>query len=345
MFVGIDFSSDTVTKPTVAMKQAMMQAPLGDEQKAEDPTTKELESTMAKRLGKSAALFFPSATMANQVAVYLNTQAGDEILGAESCHIFINECGGAAFHSRVQTRMIPAPDGIFDGDAIKARFRYTPAYLTPKSSLVIVENTHNSGGGTVWPKANLYSVITTAKELNLKTHLDGARLFNAALASNCSIKELAFGFDSVTVCFSKGLGCAGGAILAFDEQHFDAVRRLKQVFGGSMRQSGILAAACLYALEHHVEELALDHDKAKRFSMLAGALPALQLERKNPDSNMVFFAIDEHYLDSNNFLERCLAHNVRFSRVGKNRFRAVMHRDIAPHEVDEAVDRLGRVFA
>jgi threonine aldolase len=345
MFYGIDFSSDTVTRPSEAMKRAMIEADLGDEQKGEDPTTNRLEFEMAKRLKKSAALFFPSATMCNQLAINLHCSAGDEILGAESCHIFINEGGGAAFHSRVQTRMIATRDGIFDGEDIKTRFRYMPGYLSPKSRLVIVENTHNSGGGVVWPKSKLSSVHSAARELGLKTHLDGARLFNAAIASGSSIKELAEGFDTITVCFSKGLGCATGAILAFDEQHYDKVRTLKQIFGGSMRQSGILAAACLYALEHHVEDLAHDHEKARRFTQGVSAIEGMVVEHKNPDSNMVFFAIDDELMDVEHFLERCFEKNLRFSRVGKNRFRAVTHRDITLSQVDEAIGILKQVFS
>lgn len=337
MFKGLDFSSDTATRPSRAMKQAMIEAELGDEQKGEDPTTKKLEQLMAEKLGKSGALFFPSATMANQVAVVLHTTPGDEVLGADTCHIFINEGGGAAFHARSQTRMIATPDGTFDGDAIKARFRPDPGYLSPKTTLVIVENTHNATGGVVWPKEKLVSVTKTAQELGLKTHLDGARLFNAALATQRSLEDLAQGFDTVTVCFSKGLGCAAGAILAFDEKQFDNVRKLKQIFGGSLRQSGMLSAACLYALKNHVDDLAEDHLKAQRFSQGLSTLKGLVLETKNPTSNMVFFSVHEPTLKPDSFMKRCLEHNIRFSQVSPNRFRAVMHRDVSMAEVHETL--------
>jgi threonine aldolase len=345
MFNGIDLSSDTVTKPTIAMKQAMINASVGDEQKGEDPTTKELEKEMAKILGKSNALFFPSATMCNQVAIFLHTAAGDEVIGPERCHIFINEVGGAAFHSRVQTKMIKTPSGIFTPEEIRYNISFSPGYLAPKSSLLLIENTYNSGGGSIWPLPLLSEVIKTAKEFGLKIHLDGSRLFNAAIASHCSVYDLALGFDSVTICFSKGLGCATGAILAFDNKDFDKVRRLKQVFGGSMRQSGMLSAACLYALEHHVKDLGNDHDKAKQFALGLAKIQDIFIENKNPDTNMVYFAINKERMAPDSFLLACLGNNLRFSSVGPNRFRAVMHRDIEAFEIDKAIKILQKIFS
>lgn len=340
MFDGIDFSSDTRTVPSLAMKQFMMSAAVGDEQIGEDPSTKLLEETMALRLGKSAAMFFPSATMCNQIAVKLHCQPGEEVIGAESCHIFAAEAGGAAFHAGVQTRMIPTLDGTFTGAELKNYVRASLGPLIPKSRLLLVENTSNAGGGVAWPLAQLSSLMAVAKELGLKTHLDGARLFNAALATKSDIKSLAAGFDTVSLCFSKALGCAIGAILAFDQKDWHQVRRLKQVFGGALRQSGILAAGCLYALEHNVDSLIDDHNNAHSFSRGLSMIAAIKVENKTPSTNMVFFSVDPDVIDPNQFLDRCLSYQLRFSRSAYNRFRAVTHRDISAAQINEAVLRL-----
>lgn len=340
MFSGIDFSSDTRTRPSLAMKQAMMLAAVGDEQIGEDPSTKLLEETMALKLGKSAAMFFPSATMCNQIAVKLHCQPGEEVIGAESCHIFSAEAGGAAFHAGAQTRMIRTPDGIFTGEELKDYVRSSSGPLIPKSTLLLVENTANAGGGVAWPLTKLSSIMAVAQELGLKTHLDGARLFNAALATNTNIKSLAAGFDTVSICFSKGLGCAMGAILAFDQKDWHLVRRLKQVFGGAMRQSGMLAAACLYALDNHLDSLIVDHDNAKTLSRGLSLIAGIKVENKLPSTNMVFFSLDPDLIDPNQFLDHCLKYQLRFSRSAYNRFRAVTHRDISAAQVNEAILRL-----
>lgn len=345
MFSGIDFFSDTMTRPSLSMKQAMMDAALGDEQKGEDPTTRQLEERMAKSLGKSAAMFFPSATMCNQIAVNLHCQPGDEVIGAEASHIFNSEGGGAAFHSRAQARMIPSTDGTFDGDQVKQYARVVTSPHTPKSALVIVENTMNAGGGTVWPVDKLTHVVRIARDLGLKVHLDGARIWNAVVAQKRDMLSIAEGFSSVSVCFSKGLGCPTGAILAFDEQEWVRVRRLKQVFGGAMRQSGILAAACLYALDNHIEQLAIDHENAQRLAAILSGFDALIVETPRPQSNMVYFSIDESRMDGTEFLHLCLGQGLRFSPAGLSRFRAVTHRDVNRDQVEMAASILREILA
>lgn len=344
MFKGIDLYSDTMTKPSKEMKQFMMDAPLGDEQKNEDPTTIKLEKEMAARLGKSSTMFFPSATMCNQIAVYLHCQPGDEIIGAESSHIFNSEAGGAAFHARAQARMIYSQDGTFDGLQLKSVFRAADDPHTPKSSLVLVENTNNAGGGTVWAPQQLSSVIKTAQELNLKTHLDGARLFNASIATGQDLKSLANGFDTITVCFSKGLGCALGAVLAFDEIHWQRIRKLKQVFGGALRQSGMLAAGCLFALENNMEQLAIDHKNAQALAIGLSTIDGLLVENKEVKSNMVFFSLDENRYNSNKFLPLCLEYNIRFSQFEYNRFRGVTHRDITISQIEEVIEKVKQII-
>lgn len=334
----IDLSSDTATQPTLAMKQAMMAAPLGDEQKGLDPTTHKLEQTLASLLGHNAAIFLPSATMANQIALQLHCERGDEMIAAENCHIFISECGGSAIHANVQAKPIPTENGIFSAEDIYNKYRWLKTPLTPITKLVSIENTTNMGGGIPWSKAELNSILSTAKELNLKTHLDGSRLFNAAAATHLSPKEIASEFDSITLCFSKGLGCAVGAALVFDQQHFAKVRRLKQLMGGSMRQSGILAAGCLYALEHHIERLQEDHENAKLLAEGLSSISLISVENKSPATNMVFFSLQKSTPED--FEKLCSDQGIRFSRVGKNRFRAVTHLGVSREEIEMAIKKI-----
>lgn len=344
MFQGIDLFSDTATRPSHAMKQAMMDALVGDEQQGEDPTTLRLEERMAQLLGKERALFLPSATMCNQIAVKLLCEPGDEAIGAESCHIFMSEGAGAAFHAGVQARPIRTEDATFDGAAVLDHVRTGPWHLNPRSALVIVENTTNAGGGVPWPKDKLLSVRAVAKERGLQLHLDGARLFNASVATGTAIRELASGFDTITVCFSKGLGCATGAILAFDQKHWVRARRFKQIFGGALRQSGMLSAACLFALDHYVADLARDHENAQALAEGLSKNRAVLVLNMRPQSNMVFFSVDAERLMPDKFLSECARLNVRFSRVGTNRFRAVTHRDVSRAQIDEVVGVVAKVF-
>lgn len=345
MFNGIDFFSDTITRPSRAMKQAMMDAEVGDEQKGEDPTTKLLEEKMAIAVGTTSAMFFPSATMCNQVAAVLHCQPGDEVIGAEASHLFTSEGGGIAAHARAQARTIPCEDGQFDGEQVKRYARFGTTAHTPKSALLVVENTMNGGGGSVWPLDKLRDVLRVAGQLGLKTHLDGARIFNAASASKKSVVELAQGFDTVTVCFSKGLGCPTGAILGFDQKDWEKVRRLKQVFGGAMRQSGILAAACLYALENNVSQLEMDHGNARLLSEALSTIQGIVVENPHPQSNMVYFSIDERRMTAEQFLHSCANRGLRFSQMGVNRIRAVTHRDVSQDHVDTAENIMREIMS
>ncbi len=336
MFSGIDLYSDTSTRPTQAMKQAMMDALVGDEQQGEDPTTRMLEERMATLLGTSAAMFFPSATMCNQIAIFLHCRPGDEVLGAEQSHVFTSEGGGVPFHSRAQTRMMPSVDGTFSGRDVERCAQMVLKAHTPRTALLVIENTMNGGGGTVWPLDKFDDVMNSAKKVGLKTHLDGARIFNAAVSAKTTVTRLTQGFDTATVCFSKGLGCAAGAILGFNESDWPLVRRLKQVFGGALRQSGILAAACIYALDHHVEQLAVDHANAQRLGQLLSDIAGINVENAKPASNMVYFSIDSKLMSPAHFLEKITKRGLRFSRMGDNRFRAVTHRDINLEHIESA---------
>jgi threonine aldolase len=344
MFKGIDLFSDTLTQPTEAMKKAMMSALLGDEQKGEDPTTRKLEETTAELLGQEAALFFPSSTMANQVAISLLCQKGDELIAAENCHILNAEGGGPAVHSGVMTKPIVTPTGIFNSDQLKNAVRAIKGPHYPISKLACIENTTNMGGGFAWDLETLNSVLLTAKELNLKTHLDGSRLFNAVVKISTPAHKITSGFDTVTICFSKGLGCPMGAVLGFKKNDFEKVRRLKQLFGGSMRQSGILAAAALYALENNINRLAEDHINAQKFAeRLNTEIPEIQVENNPPCTNMVFFRWSGNNLSSLEFHENCIKKGLRFSRVAENRFRAVTHLNISSQDIDTAINILKEI--
>ncbi|MCB0404586.1 MAG: hypothetical protein KDD51_07345, partial [Bdellovibrionales bacterium] len=248
-----------------------------------------------------------------------------------------------AKHAGVQTRMIPTPNGVFDTEAVTQHFNAIAGPHFMVSRLLSVENTTNLGGGVAWPRSTLASVVERAKSLGLKLHLDGSRLFNAAVASECEAKSLAAGFDTVTICFSKGLGCPTGAILAFEKSNWDRVRRLKQLMGGAMRQSGMLAAAALYALEHHVVRLHEDHENARLLAQGLASIPGLRVENEAPSTNMVFFENRHPKLDDVAFSQACERAGVRFSQVGRARFRAVTHLDVARTDIEKTLEILKKI--
>ncbi len=346
MFKGIDLYSDTLTKPTDAMRKVMAKAEVGDEQKGEDPTTLRLEEKVAELLGKSAARFFPSATMANEVAIRLHCEHGDELIAYEHSHVLFAEVGGPAVHAGVQAKPIQAPAGIFTAEDVRNAYRFNKGAHFPITKLVAVENTTNMGGGCAWPVDEIDSVVAAAKELKLKTHLDGARLFNAVVKEGYSPERAASQFDTVTLCLSKGLGCPVGALLAFDESYLEKVRRLKQLMGGAMRQSGILAAAGIYALDNHIERLRDDHNNAYRFAeRVKEEIPALEVENFPPATNMIFFKLVASSITPEQFLLNCEKGGVRFSHADANRFRAVTHLDITQSDIDSAIEIIPAVVA
>ena len=268
----IDLRSDTATKPTEAMRAAMAAAEVGDEQHREDPTVNELQRRAAELLGHEAALFLPTATMANQIALRVLTRPGGELLAEERTHILVYEAGGPAVHSGLVMRGLPGTAGRLTPEQLRDVVGIADS-LQP-SSIVVLENTHRSAGGRVWPLERFTEVVGTARELGLGVHLDGARLLNASVASGLPAAEYGRLADTVTLCCSKGLGCPLGAILAGSRERIEQAWQGKFLFGGAMRQAGIVAAAALYALDHHVERLAEDHERARR---LAEALAAAGL--------------------------------------------------------------------
>lgn len=346
MFSGIDYYSDTVTRPSRGMREAMANASVGDEQMGEDSTTLQLETKMAELLGKGCAMFLPSATMANQIAIRFHCTPGDELIADSDCHLFLAEGGGPAANSGVQARPIVTKNGIFGKEEILNHYRYSKGPHYPLSRLVSVENTTNMGGGVAWPMDKLKEAVATARSLEMKTHLDGARLFNAVTKLQVRPSEIASQFDTVTVCLSKGLGCPVGAVIAYDKDQFPRIRRLKQLMGGAMRQSGILAAAGLYALENNIQRLHEDHENANLFAFALGeAMPHIEVETSMPSTNMVFFKWNHPKVTDKEFMKEISRNHVRFSLVGKNRFRAVLHLDISKSDVEKSIKIIREVVS
>src|SRR5580765_1499004 len=276
----IDLRSDTQTKPSTGMREAMSTAEVGDEQEREDPTVLALERRVAELLGQDEAVYLPTATMANQIALLILGERGTELVVESRAHIMVSELGGAAAQAGLQTRGLPGRRGRLSPEQIVASMHADGSFHTPRTSVVALENTHNTEGGTVWPLDELRAVVAVSRELGLKLHLDGARLLNASVASGVPADELASPFDTVSLCLSKGLGCPLGALIAGSTELMYLARREKHRFGGAMRQAGIVAAAGLYALDHNVDRLAEDHARARRLAeeWVAAGLP-IELER------------------------------------------------------------------
>jgi threonine aldolase len=343
MNIQIDLYSDTLTKPSAAMRRAMARAAVGDEQKGEDPTVNRLQEMVAALLGKEAALFLPSGTMCNMIGIKLHTRPGDEVILESRSHPVMSETGGPAAISGVLLRGIPTRRGIFTAADVEAAIRAGTPH-NPRTSLVAVENTHNFGGGTCWPLDTLRGVVAAARKHKLALHMDGARLLNAVVATGISAKTYAAGFDTVWVDFSKGLGAPVGACIAGSRELMEEARRLKQMFGGAMRQAGIIAAAGVYALQHNVERLAEDHENAKRLARGLVEIRGVALNPEEVETNIVVFDVAGLRLAAGRFIERLLARGIRFSHTGPTTVRAVTHLDISRGQVDETLRVLGRMF-
>lgn len=337
----IDLRSDTATRPTAGMRAAIAAAAVGDEQKREDPTVNELEERAARLLGQDEAVFLPTATMANQIAIRLHTELGDELVGEENCHVFISELGGPAVHSGVVTRGLPGSAGRFSPEQVRAAWR-VPAIHSPRTRLLWVENTHNASGGRVWPLEEIGELRALALELDLRFHLDGARLLNAAVATGIEAAEIGSRFDTVTLCLSKGLGCPLGAILAGRSEVMGNARRLKHLFGGAMRQAGIVAAAGVYALDHHVDRLADDHRRAQRLAV-GLAETGLAVDPDRVETN--FVQIDVAPLTKEDAMARLAEHGVGLSAtIHPTVLRAVTHLDVGDDDIDGALEAIPRAL-
>jgi threonine aldolase len=318
------------------MRRAMADAEVGDEQLREDPTVNRLQDTAAELLGKEAALFLPSGTMCNQVAFAVHCRPGDEILLHELAHPLLYEAGGPAAMVGAVMRPLPGPRGTFTAAQVRAAAR-PPVHYMPRTRAVSVEQTANIGGGACWPLEQIEEVCAAARDLGLRCHMDGARLLNAAVATGTPASRFAAGFDSVWIDMTKGLGAPVGAVLAGSRELIEEAWIYKQRFGGAMRQAGIVAAAGIYALEHHVDRLAEDHERARRLARGLAELPGIRIDADRVDTNIVLFELASG-LDAETVAERALrSHGVRFTVIGPTVLRAVFHLDVPPDGVERAL--------
>jgi threonine aldolase len=341
----IDLRSDTQTKPSPGMRRAMAEAPVGDEQKREDPTVVALERAAAAFVGQEEAVYLPSATMANEIALVLLGTRGSELLVEQTAHIMISELGGPALFAGLLARGLQGTLGRIAPDQVRAAVHPADPHHSPQPSLLALENTHNSSGGTVWPFEQLEAVVDAARELGLAVHLDGARLANAAVASGRRADEIGGLFDTVTLCFSKGLGCPFGAVLAGSAELMARARIEKHRFGGAMRQAGIVAASGLYALEHNVARLADDHARARRVAE-AWSEAGIPVDLERVQTNFVQIDVGAFELTAREALARLADAGVLLSgTVRPTVLRALTHLDVDDAAVDRAIEVVPRALA
>lgn len=331
----IDLRSDTVTQPTEAMRAAMATAEVGDDVLGDDPTVNALQQRTAEILGKEAAVYMPSGTMTNQVAIRSHTEPGDEIVLDAQAHVYFYEAGAPAALAGVMVRLVQGVRGVFSGDDLRAVLRPKNIHF-PRTRLVIVENTSNRGGGRVWPMERLADVADAAREAGLKLHMDGARIWNAATALGISEREIAEGFDSVSVCFSKGLGAPVGSALAGSGEFIERARRFRKMYGGGMRQVGIIAAGALHALEHHRNRLADDHANARDFADGIAESSGIEIDLATVESNIVIFRVTT--MPAAEMVEKLGAAGVGVLATGPDTIRAVTNLMVSPDDIAAAVE-------
>ncbi|MEN8775682.1 MAG: GntG family PLP-dependent aldolase [Polaribacter sp.] len=319
----IDLISDTVTKPSPEMLEAMMQAKVGDDVFNMDPTVNALQEKVANMFGVEAALFFPSGTMANQTAIKLHTQPGDLVICDKYAHIYNYESGGVAFNSGVTCKLIDGNRGMFTANQIVDIATTKPQIYLPFTKLVCIENTTNKGGGACWDFTEIEKIYQIAKENNLAFHLDGARLFNALVAKNESPKQYGALFDTISICFSKGLGAPIGSMLLGSKEHINKALRLRKLLGGGMRQVGFLAAAANYALDNNISRLAEDHKKAKEIATVLESCSYIS-KIEPVETNILIFYVDEK-IGADNFIDKMADKNILLTPMGEGKIRIVTH--------------------
>ncbi|NWG04805.1 MAG: low-specificity L-threonine aldolase [Syntrophaceae bacterium] len=339
----IDLRSDTVTRPTPAMRQAMFEAEVGDDVFGEDPTVNTLQEKVAGLLRKEAALFVPSGTMANQISIKSHTQPGDEVIIESSSHSYNFEGGAGAALSGIQFHCLKGARGILDPSQIEEAIRPDDHHF-PVTKLVCLENTHNRGGGTIYPLEKMAEIYRIAQSKGLFVHLDGARLWNASIATGIHPHEYAQWADSVSVCLSKGLGAPIGSLVAGTKSFIHRVHRFRKMFGGGMRQVGLMAAAGIYALDHHLERLKEDHQNAKRLAVGLKELKGISIEPKHVETNIVIFDITETGMTGAQVAEATKKEGILIHAFSKTQIRLVTHLDVSDGDIEEALKAFEKIF-
>lgn len=338
----IDLRSDTVTQPTPEMRQAIAQAPVGDDVLGDDPTVNELEATVAALLGKEAAVFMPSGTMTNQVALRIHTEPGDEIILESQAHIYFYEAGGPAALSGLMCKLIEGDRGIFTAADLQKALRPWNLHY-PRTKLVCLENTHNRGGGSIFPLEEMRAIAQVCRENDLRLHLDGARFWNACVATGISEADYATPFDTVSVCFSKGLGAPVGSALVGSHELMQRARRFRKMFGGGMRQAGIIAAGALYAVQHHRDRLTEDHANAQRLATGLQHIDGLTVDLENVETNLVYFHTPAH-ISATTLAENLAELGVGVLPTAAHTLRAVTNLMVTQTDVDQALDRMAQAM-
>ena len=337
----IDLRSDTVTQPTEDMRKAMMAAPVGDDVLGDDPTVKALEAYVAELLGKEVAVYMPSGTMTNQVALRSHTQPGDEIILESEAHIYYYEGGGPAALSGLSCRLLPGEGGVFSAAAVEQALRPQDPHF-PRTRLVCVENTHNRSGGRIFPIGTIWEIAEVCKRHNLSLHLDGARFWNACIATGLTEADYAAPFDTVSVCFSKGLGAPVGSALVGSAEMMAKARRFRKMFGGGMRQAGIIAAGALYAVEKQRDRLVEDHENAQRLAEGLASIAGIEIEIGSVQTNIVNFDLPNH--SAAEVAEALALRDVAVLATGPHRIRAVTNLMVARSQIDSTIEAIAQVL-
>jgi threonine aldolase len=343
MSARIDLRSDTATKPTAGMRRAMAEADVGDDMLAEDPTVNRLEQRICELLGKEAAVFACSGTQSNQMGVRVHCLPGDELLIDHTGHVANYEQGAPAALSGVTCRLLPGRNGLLDVPDLEGKIRADNQHFC-RTRLVCLENTTNVGGGRVYPLAQVQRICAWAHEHGLKVHLDGARMFNAVIAGGYTARELCAGIDTISICFSKGLGCPMGSVLVGTRDDIAKARRVRKLFGGALRQAGIVAAAALYALDHHVDRLREDHDNAQLFASRIEQVPGIRVDAAGVETNLVFFDVDPECGQAGQLSTKLAQKGVFINATGPQRLRACTHLDISREDALRAAEAISEAM-
>ncbi len=339
----IDFRSDTLTQPSPDMREAMANAPVGDDVFAEDPTINKLQEVMAGLTGKEAALFVSSGTQANQIAINVHTQPGNEVICEANAHIYNYEAGAPALLSGVQLHPLKGQYGILDPDEVEAAIRPTDHHF-PQTRLIALENTHNRWGGTVYPLEEIKKIRKIARAHHLKMHLDGARLWNASVATGISIEDYSRPFDSVSLCFSKGMGAPVGSVICGSRNFIEKAHAYRKLYGGGMRQAGILAAGALYAIEHNFERLAEDHRRARALAEAVNQFPGFVVNLKTVQTNIVIMDTSLCRKSTAEIVAELSEHGIKMLAFAPTRIRAVTHLHITDEQIDATINIMTKLF-